>query len=89
MDHELIERLAREAGAEFELVGEEANSKCGYFFRTTDMAGDVSPSLCRFAALLAEECAKVCDAEAECWTGYEKGVAQECAAAVRAKCKEQ
>jgi hypothetical protein len=75
MDKELIERLAREAGSELWRV-------C-----LTDRA-PVIPDLVRFASLVAEECAKVCDGAAQdpsLGAAGREGEAEHAARVIRAK----
>ncbi|MDP3139857.1 MAG: hypothetical protein Q8N17_26410 [Burkholderiaceae bacterium] len=63
-----LEQMAREAGAEFELIGDES-SKVGWFFESVDARDeqtgrliDAHPSLARFAALVrADERSKALD----------------------------
>jgi hypothetical protein len=93
MDKDLIERLAREAGfrregIEFFSTSPDARA-AGTFKAVLDEA------LVRFAALVAEECAKECDAvfaklDADVSAPYfAPAGAYDCATAIRAKFKEQ
>lgn len=71
-DTDIVTRLAREAGAYF------ANDDCDDCREITFADAE---DLARFAALLVEECAKVCEA----WNdGYDPN-SQGCAAAIRAR----
>lgn len=73
MDKELIGRLAEQAGAMLRTVDEGGVKRSGLCFDVFDrddfegvfMRG--RPMLYRFAALLAEECAKACEAKAAAW----------------------
>lgn len=63
MDRELIDRLACDAGGVFELLGAgDEPVRGGMCFEGVPDEG--YPSLERFAALFAEECAKVAESEA-------------------------
>jgi hypothetical protein len=79
MDKDLIERLAREAGGRLESW--MTNPPKPAHWHLTPEAMEC------FGALVAEECAKACDQEAEDWTGYERGAVQHAAEAIRAKFK--
>jgi hypothetical protein len=59
MDKSLIERLSKEAGLAYEYDGK--------LIARTDLEGgaDISDELQKFASLVAEECAKLCEAR-EC-----------------------
>jgi hypothetical protein len=71
MDRELIERLACEAGAHAELLGDaEYSTRSALCFeaksvRRNGTLGDEYPALYALASLIAEECAKVVDAKRE------------------------
>lgn len=81
-DKELIERLAREAGFAMEVIDGSPEPVVDYFY-----VGDM---LRRFAALVAQECAKVCDfAPAFGSSAIYDNAAHDCAKAIRAKFKEQ
>jgi len=73
MNRDDIIRLAREAGVPME-----------YSFNNRATVWDLHPSLERFAALVAEAereaCADICDQHSTC-----EGIAQKCAAAIRAR----
>jgi len=73
MTREDIARMAREAGVRMD-----------YIFALGTTRWILQPGLMRFAALVAEAereaCAEICDAEATI-----EGIAQRCAAAIRAR----
>lgn len=77
MDKALIERLAREAGFRWESFWLNAE-------------GVDTDTMAAFAALIAEECAKVCDEQRDgvfrsAWDQGRKNGALDCAEAIRAK----
>ena len=87
MDADLIERLAREAGAKEDGAGQ------GGAYRELVLCASLEPGDARlrafkhFAALIAEECAKVCD-DMRDRREFPEGwgaVSEACAAAIRAK----
>jgi hypothetical protein len=61
MDPTLLERLAREAG--FWSRDAEGPGDVPGVFLPREAGGDCRPALRRFAALVAEECARECDAQ--------------------------
>lgn len=63
MDKELIYRLACAAGGRLEILGDgNESTRVGMCFEALGPMSDRYPSLERFAALIAEECAKECEA---------------------------
>jgi hypothetical protein len=92
MNQELLERLARESGCDIVHDSEDGSVVGIYATPSVSDLEDIKPVLQRFGILIAEECAKLCEAERDgafrtAWHQGLKHGASVCAAAIRKRFK--